>query len=121
MFLLSPIRSRKERFMLKRKLSQPSKRPKEVLLVRTLVGPVSLAPEMEGDNLEPCQVVRFCFVFLVSFQFCLVGFKHCVFPQLEKDVTLKEFCRHWVSLKDWTDNSCFRFWSFLFFFFLFRI
>ena len=41
-------------FMLKRKLSQPSKRPKEVLLVRTLVGPVSLAPEMEGDNLEPC-------------------------------------------------------------------
>ena len=41
-------------FMLKRKLSQPSKRPKEVGLVRTLVGPVSLAPEMERDTLEPC-------------------------------------------------------------------
>ena len=41
-------------FMLKRKLSQTSKRPKEVGLVQTLVGPVSLAPEMEDDTLEPC-------------------------------------------------------------------
>ena len=41
-------------FMLKRKLSQPNKRPKEVGLVQTLVGPVSVTPEMEGDMLEPC-------------------------------------------------------------------
>ena len=41
-------------FLLKRKLAQPNKRPKEVGLVQTLVGPVSLAPETEDDTLEPC-------------------------------------------------------------------
>ena len=42
MLLLSPNRSHK------------GKRPKEVGLVQTSVGPVSLAPEMEDDTLEPC-------------------------------------------------------------------
>jgi len=39
--------------MLKRKLSQPKPRPKEVGLVQTLIAPVSMVPEKACDTLEP--------------------------------------------------------------------